>query len=226
MKVITSSKLFAAKSIKDQNRIKAAIANPVNAELLQQLSSYLDVPENKFVIKDAKPNKEDQITKHKEVKDLPHISDIPDAPVKLSNKVNDADNVQDDDDVNDADDNVAAEPDQPEDNKDVIDSASSLTANTKVYNFSPDVLQGNLNAVDQTSGVIKVSVVDKELWINYKDGVNLNDKIDPVIDFMAQNYSNMAFNRLVRTKNAFVFDFDVLVQTSAPQVESIPNVEE
>ena len=44
MKVITSSKLFAAKSIKDQNRIKAAIANQVNAELLQQLSSYLDVP--------------------------------------------------------------------------------------------------------------------------------------------------------------------------------------
>lgn len=224
MKVITSSKLFAAKSIKDQNRIKAAIANPVNAELLQQLSSYLDVPENKFVIKDAKSNKEDQITEHKEVKDLPHISDIPDAPVKLSNTANDADNVQDDDHVNDVDDDNVA--DKLEDNKDVIDSASSLTANTKVYNFSPDVLQGNLNAVDQTSGVIKVSVVDKELWINYKDGVNLNDKIDPVIDFMAQNYSNMAFNRLVRTKNAFVFDFDVLVQTSAPQVESIPNVEE
>ncbi len=87
-------------------------------------------------------------------------------------------------------------------------------------------MQGNLNAVDQTSGVIKVSAVDKELWIYYKDGINLNDKIDPVIDFMAQNYSNMAFNRLVRTKNAFVFDFDILVQTSAPQTESISNVEE
>lgn len=219
--MITSSKLFASKSIKDQNRIKAAMANPVNAELLQQLSSYLDVPENKFVMKDTTLNKQDVPKEGAEVKDP---SEIQDEPVKPSNIDKYKDNVQDidlaDDDSSNADDG------RPEDNKDVIDSASSLTANTEIYNFSPDVLQGNLNAVDQTSGVIKVSVVDKELWINYKDGINLNDKIDPVIDFMAQNYSNMAFNRLVRTKNAFVFDFDILVQTSAPQVESIPNVEE
>lgn len=220
--MITSSKLFAAKSIKDQNRIKAAIANPVNAELLQQLSSYLDVPENKFVTKDAKLHKEDKSKKNKDVEDF---SNIPDDKFKPSNAVNntthDEENIQDDDHVND--DDLA---DRLEDNKDVIDSASSVTANTEIYNFSPDVLQGNLNAVDQTSGVIKVSAVDRELWIYYKDGINLNDKIDPVIDFMAQNYSNMAFNRLVRTKNAFVFDFDILVQTSAPQTESISNVEE
>lgn len=224
--MITSSKLFAAKSIKDQNRIKAAIANPVNAELLQQLSSYLDVPENKFVTKDAKLHKEDKSKKNKDVEDF---SNIPDDKFKPSNAVNntthdttnDEENIQDDNNVND--DEVT---DGLKDNKDVIDSASSVTANTEIYNFSPDVLQGNLNAVDQTSGVIKVSAVDKELWIYYKDGINLNDKIDPVIDFMAQNYSNMAFNRLVRTKNAFVFDFDILVQTSAPQTESISNVEE
>ncbi len=220
--VITSSKLFAAKSIKDQNRIKAAIANPVNAELLQQISSYLDVPENKFVMKDTTLNKKAVPKENTEVKDP---SDIQHGPARPTNEgvyeSDDKATVQDSDNANDDD-----SDDGSGETKAVIDSASILTANTEIYNFSPDVLQGNLNAVDQTSGVIKVSVVDRELWINYKDGINLNDKIDPVIDFMAQNYSNMAFNRLVRTKNAFVFDFDILVQTSAPQVESIPNVEE
>ena len=220
--MITSSKLFAAKSIKDQNRIKAAMANPVNAELLQQLSSYLDVPENKFVMKDTTLNKKDVPKENTEVTDHSDIQHSPARPINEgSYEADDETTVQDSDNANDDD-----SDDGSEETKAVIDSASIVTANTEIYNFSPDVLQGNLNAVDQTSGVIKVSVVDKELWINYKDGINLNDKIDPVIDFIAQNYSNMAFNRLVRTKNAFVFDFDILVQTSAPQVESIPNVEE
>lgn len=219
--MITSSKLFAAKSIKDQNRIKAAMANPINSELLQQLSSYLDVPDNKITVEDKSINKAE--TRKEFRKDVKRSderrlkSDEPkpyksDEPEVLPISEEPAGHTDEDDD------NV------PESGDDNLTSASNLTANTEIYNFSPDVLQGNLNTVDQTSGVIKVSVFDKELWIHYKDGINLNDKIDPVIEFMAQNYPNMAFNRLVRTKNAFVFDFDILCQVSAPQVESMSDV--
>lgn len=221
--MITSSKLFAAKSIKDQNRIKAAVANPINSELLQQLSSYLDVSDNKITVEDKSVNKAK--TRKESREDVKRSderrlkSDQPkpyksDAPEVLPISEEPAGHTDEDDD------NV------PESSDDNLTSAPNLTANTEIYNFSPDVLQGNLNTVDQTSGVIKVSVFDKELWIHYKDGINLNDKIDPVIEFMAQNYPNMAFNRLVRTKNAFVFDFDILCQVSAPQVESMSDAQE
>ena len=42
MKAILESKIFASLNIERQNKVKAALLNPVNVELVQQLSSYLD----------------------------------------------------------------------------------------------------------------------------------------------------------------------------------------
>ena len=80
---------------------------------------HIDVPENKFVTKDAKLYKEDKSKKNKDVEDFSNIPDDKFKPsIAVNNTANDTtndeENIQDDNHVNDAD-----VTDGLEDNKDV-----------------------------------------------------------------------------------------------------------
>lgn len=70
-------------------------------------------------------------------------------------------------------------------------------------------LLGMLNLKDDTCGVIRCSVRNNELWIYYKDDINLNAVMNRAIDLIsAANYYYLQFNRLARGSNAIVFDID------------------
>jgi hypothetical protein len=83
--------------------------------------------------------------------------------------------------------------------------ASSCTE--KDASLETETMKGSLNAVEDTAGVTRIRVKDKELWIYYQDSVNLNSVMGPVIDSMnALGYTYLEFSRLARSDNAIVFD--------------------
>ena len=89
--------------------------------------------------------------------------------------------------------------------------ASSCTE--KDASLETETMKGSLNAVEDTAGVTRIRVKDKELWIYYQDSVNLNSVMGPVIDSMnALGYTYLEFSRLARSDNALVFDLFVSTQ--------------
>lgn len=74
-------------------------------------------------------------------------------------------------------------------------------------------IKGMLNADAKTAGVYRVQKKDDEMWIYYKDSINLNNVMAEVMDkLVAGSYAWLIFNRLARSDNAMVFD--VLVDDS------------
>lgn len=220
---------------KHKDKIHSAISNPLNAELVQQLSKYVDFNEPKDLpesdVDTTKVNnKEDTSTTQKsESKPLsftPHSS----ITSKPSSEQLD----------------TTAESEEPEDAKvtdtantgntgkdDTTEEKSSETSNveestkikgnqvvesgTVLYNNScicvdklPEVvdqIKGALNLRADTKGVNRVLVKDSELWIYYDDSINLNNVMAAVIEFLnAANYQYLEFNRLARSDNAIVFE--------------------
>ena len=230
LKSIYACKMYRYSKHKD--KIHSAISNPLNAELVQQLSKYVDFNEPKelpesYVDTTKVNNKEDTSTTQKsESKPLsftPHSS----ITSKPSSEQLD----------------TTAESEEPEDAKvtdtantgkdDTTEEKSSETSNveestkikgnqvvesgTVLYNNScicvdklPEVvdqIKGALNLRADTKGVNRVLVKDSELWIYYDDSINLNNVMAAVIEFLnAANYQYLEFNRLARSDNAIVFE--------------------
>lgn len=71
-----------------------------------------------------------------------------------------------------------------------------------------NVLKATLNNREDLAGVTRVAQKEKEIWIYYRDEVNLNNIMVDVIEFIAntQEYKCFTFNRLARSDNAIVFE--------------------
>ena len=69
-----------------------------------------------------------------------------------------------------------------------------------------------------------MQVKDSELWIYYKDDVNLNDKMIEVIEVLnSTGYTYLAFSRLARSNNAIVFDINL---NTSEDIKSVKDIEE
>lgn len=95
--------------------------------------------------------------------------------------------------------------------KKVVNGATVLyqynVKGTQLPELNTDVLKGDLNSVQGTDGVTRILIKDRELWIYYSDDINLNDRMEAVIDLLlAKTYSYLQFSRLARKQNAIVFD--------------------
>lgn len=78
-------------------------------------------------------------------------------------------------------------------------------------------IKGTLNVRDDTKGVSRIQVKDKELWIYYNDKINLNSVMEPVIDVLnSTGFTNLEFNRLARTENAIVFEISCIYDDVKP----------
>lgn len=66
-------------------------------------------------------------------------------------------------------------------------------------------IQDYLNSDGRTTGIRRVENKADELWIYYRDDINLNSIMEPVITLLSDKYSTCEFNRLARTENAIVF---------------------
>lgn len=226
---IFASKLYQASSRKD--RIHSAYMNPLNAELVQQIDSYVSPKYQKML------NTEEQESADPQNLDTANTGEGDGGlssgssysggggssfsgggvPGMITDEPEDS--LGDDIETEDVDVEPAGDESyEPEVGESVEQStviASSCTE--KDAALEVDIIKGSLNVKDETSGVTRIRVKDKELWIYYQDSINLNSVMPDVIDTMnALGYTYLEFSRLARTDNAIVFDIYESMQQIQP----------
>lgn len=216
MKDILCSKLYLSSSRKD--KILAAIQDPNNRELVQQVASYLD---DEFIDKRyLDPDSSDDSVQEKEEDSgvnekggddrgfsgggstlgggfsssgFSSMDDIFDDE-SGEGESSDSDEAVTSDETDGDTDDIVEEP--------VIESSKSIKASLVL-----DVVKGTLNARQDTAGVDRVVEKENELWVYYNDNINLNKVMSEAAqELILQGYSMLEFNRLARSNNAIVFD--------------------
>ena len=210
MKAIYACKLY--KSSKRKDKIKAALQNPINAELVEQLDEYLGEeyrPVTKIdgdVMKSVPKHGNKSGSFNTQTRSGGHgpssgglgglssaLSGLNDDDTTISEKYGDE---------LDADGNAAFDATQgtssSDDNSDTAANSatqvnkSAIVADTIVtkplvetqvsLNGLAGELKGTLNARSSTNGVNRVAVKNNEIWIHYNDDINLNNVMTAVID--------------------------------------------
>lgn len=225
MNSIFASKLYQASPRKD--KIQAALLAPSNLSLVQQLADSLDeeykTPEN-LGQESKKPEIEENADfildeKIDPEKDLMTVDDL-DVGTKGSKSSKGSSKsskpkrrssgpspshfpspstLSDDSDVPEppSDSDTNEKPEEP---------AEASTAILACEEIDLTVLKDSLNSREDTHGVSRVVEKDREIWIYYKDDVNLNNMMTEVIEYvMNAGYVSLEFNRLARSDNAIVF---------------------
>ena len=243
---IYASKIYVTSARKD--KIHAAIQDPVNAELVQQLAEYLD-DEAYAELEQAVSEERSEETPTQDTSESAETS----APAS-SNKSggshssgghSSAPSSFTGDILSDFGEDELADIPEPESDQSGDTAASepepvsettktdkeSVTASTAIiWTTLDDVIsdcasiKGTLNLREDTCGVTRIQVSDHELWIYYNDDSNLNDKMVEVIGVLnAVGYTYLKFNRLARSNNAIVFD---VLLSNTEEVKSIKDIEE
>ena len=233
MQAIFSCKMY--KASKNKDGIKAALSDPINTELVQQLRSYLDEEFKDEAIREDSPKKAENI--EAEPVESPQEDSTSMRPSKhtshpapshmdhhLSDELNEG---LDSESLEPADTDTRPEDDNSEEpvGEATQVSSSAVLGSTSCPECSivdqANSIKGILNSQDTTCGVVRIIVKEQELWIHYNDDTNLNNVMEPVIETLnAASYSNLQFNRLARTENAIVFSISVVPQPVEPVKES------
>lgn len=218
MKAVYASKLYKASTRKD--KIRSAINDPRNQELVKQLREYLDdeylTPE--YVDVPEAPTEVEEVPAEPDAGESAEPNTVsPAGPSKSSfGKLSD-----DFDKFSDKLDEPTGEPEaQSAPVEPAEEGAEPVGESTAVsgqpikgsecrvdLNSMLNVISGTLNSREDTAGVARILIKgDSELWIYYKDSVNLNNVMEPVIKLLNDGgYTYLEFNRLARTDNAIVF---------------------
>ena len=214
---IYSCKLYKSSTRKE--KIQSAINDPINVELVEQISSYLDEdsvpatkPPKETSDKRMKPHAEDSDRRDDSFEEGRRGSASPGrrpnrtAPPKPSRSgepdMEDMD--RGDSPMNDP---LEGSPKDVPDPEEEIQESVKIEASSNVC--APDIdleaLQGSLNLDEETSGVSRIRLAENEVWIHYADSVNLNNIMIPAINKIESlGYYFLEFNRLARTENAIV----------------------
>ena len=209
-------------------QIKAAIDDPVNAELVKQLDSYIGDEYKEILVEARKQRSEKANAKRaeREADNAPESMDdtAADSPVGgiglgrtgapsrfSSRPMPDMDTPDLPGDFADTESETESEPE--------VDSATAVSGKAIKASFdlnSPKFaetaieIKGYLNANSSTAGASRIGVKDNELWIYFEDSINLNNVMSAVIEYMSNPYPYLAFNRLARSDNAIVFEIDFI----------------
>lgn len=242
---IYASKIYVTSARKD--KIHAAIQDPVNAELVQQLAEYLDdeayaeleqaVSEEKTEKTSAQDTSESAgtLTPSSNTSGSSYSSGGPtSAPASFTGDIL-SDFGEDEladipEPESDSSGEVAESTPEPVAETTKTDKESVTASTAIIWTTLDDVIsdcasiKGTLNLREDTCGVTRIQVSDHELWIYYNDDSNLNDKMIEVISVLnAVGYTYLKFNRLARSNNAIVFD--ILLNADEP-VKTIKEIEE
>lgn len=215
MEAIFSSKVYRYSDRKE--KIGAALADPVNAELVKQLKKYLDPEYQHSIYLDPDSSEEfleggsHETEKSSESTNNtpppePHISfhGVPTAPEVPAEEFSEEVDSDQDEETEVVDETVSEESSEGE-----VEEATKIVSCTDVKSAVQEI-KGTLNARYDTRGVTRVHVKDTELWIHYNDSISLNNVMDTVIELLvALGYSYLYFDRLARSENAIVFRVDV-----------------
>ena len=232
LKAIYSSKMYRSSRHKD--RIKSAITNPINSELVQQLKEYLNeddvIDKDELEIQnrsnDSNDVEESEYDSKKSANsESYHHSPVgaPSKPVADNFKHTDESHLEDDSD--EVDEHLEDTDDPLDDIDDSVKNSTTVSGqtieaqttlytepcNSKIQLSSLiDEIKGILNSRQDTCGVNRVLVKESELWIYYEDKINLNNVMGPAIELInAANYTYLDFNRLARSDNAMVFQINL-----------------
>lgn len=184
MNYIYGAKLFRSSCRKEH--IKANMANPINTELVTQLSSMIDTVDDDTDETIADPIPEDADST---VEELDIVDDEDTDPADSNDEIED--------------DSSASEEDFPETDElqsDNIDSEDSTVDDI-------DRLEAALNGSSNTQGVIRCAEKDDEIWVYYNDDINISKILPDIMDELdANNITDISFSRIARSNNAIVFD--------------------
>lgn len=227
MRGVDMSSLFSCKIYKmcpRKSKIQAAVQNPINSELVEQINDYLD---DKYLQMEPKQRIDDSSVDVK-----PSLNNNDDNRDKDSNPINKPSKqssrpqtysksshfhpVDDDDDKTDNEEPTSDIDKHDEPHLETADSSIHVTDNSVTASVTPrtcDIrdyvleIPNMLNLRDDTSGVIRSAFKGSEFWIYYNDKINLNSVMSIVLDVLsASGYIYLEFSRLARTDNAIVFD--------------------
>lgn len=229
LKRILNCKMY--RSSTRQGSILAAFQDPINKELVTQISNYLDEEDVAEIVEDTNQDPENRIvhvtniSSENDVESLKediddekddgsvNIADIIDSDKPIDNKDDIDDSIEDNQDLEDSsdeDENVPVE-ESLKSTGDKI-TASVVCTNIQIPKIANEV-KGLLNLSQDTAGVVRVTyqLASNEFWVYYEDKINLNNVMNQVIDLLnAAGYTYLQFNRLARTDNAIVFQFDAI----------------
>lgn len=215
---ILASKLYIGSDSTRKKRILSAVADPVNKELVEQVRDYLDEEFiNPLYLNSESHDVEDTGASEGSPsmsKDTKGFGSPSGAHPSFSGGPSTA-GLGDDSIPDDADTVPEGEEAGSEETSDIKeDSAeepSDVDSSTDI-NISVAEVQGTLNSREDCAGVTRVVIKDSELWVYYKDDVNLNKTMTATIEKLLEaGYHSLEFNRLARSNNAVVFD--ILTQT-------------
>lgn len=242
MNAIFASKLF--RSSNRQDKIRAALADPVNMELVQQLRSYLDEPYQDMGLLDPQP--EEPETNNTEVSTegenegqesssttessspAPSHTNAPSHTSTPSSDTMDIPglNIEDESSPEEPPTNESSESSNSEEStppEEPVAESTRVTSSTDVQD-TIEQLKGSINMRQETFGVNRILKKEDEIWIYYEDKVNLNNVMGPVIELVnALGYTNLEFNRLARSDNAIVFQ---MYENSTEVMEPLENKED
>lgn len=240
---IYASKLYLTSSRKQE--IDAAINSSDNVELVQQLSEYLDSDARDKLDEAIQEKEDEQAAQEAENTPEPTLDDnfgeeVPDEKNVFSPSYSGAgggipsgpsdfgeDMGGEGSDIFDMPEGDEGEPaPAPEPDAAVEESTAiygEVTADTKLETNinklaeEADIIKGTLNANDSTAGIIRLVIDNDELWLYYKDEVNIGDIMVDVIEILnASAYTYLTFSRLARSNNAIVFDINEVVEPVKP----------
>lgn len=218
MNPIYASKFYKCSNRKD--KIHAALCNPINVELISQLSSYVDDeyqnltrdPEDSNSSKAADLDKldnsgsdvEDETTSHSNSgsSGLPSRPSSGGLSAKFDSLLSDDSSSGDETLLDEAAGRDDADVSDIDDLEEVDESTSVATEDIvsqikEVLNSDPDTCQVN-----------RILRKNDEVWVYYNDDVNLNNVMATVIEKLnIAGLSSLEFNRLARSDNAIVFQY-------------------
>lgn len=224
---IFSSKLFAVSNRKDA--IRAAASNPINQNLMQQLSTALDKPYQKVEYlldeddqaklkqkqsADTKPEVDEGMEVEQTEEEFTEPKGTSTSPRKSSNlhsKFKEAEK-----NMSEGEQPSTSEDTSSDDGVDTTTEAATEIDNGIVANSVDDggiqdtksltdSIKTTLNDNAETKGVSRASIKDDELWVYYEDSINLNKVMANVIETLNSLDYELEFNRLARSDNAIVF---------------------
>lgn len=213
---VYGSKFYKASKYTD--RINAAIANPLNIELVNQLSSYLDDEYHKlrYLDPDKLADEQDQLADEQDQLADNSIDDIDSdlAGLEVDGDFNEDNLVrypnQDSGELEIDNDNSNLANDT--DSISSVNNATTIAEDAVAVNSSTDldidVLKGTLNSRNDTQGITRVQKKENELWLYYSDNTNLNNIMTDVIEYISEASTSLIFNRLARSENAIVFEIN------------------
>lgn len=229
MTSIFESKIYASLSQERKDKVKAAYLNPVNLELVQQLSSYLDEPVEEKIPEvdnkgETKPTEnknesfEDNSFESRESHTSSHTSKTLPSMNKLSDKLEDEERFVEEPVSNTESKNKLTKEEEPESSVepsvehsqtsdvDKTEASIDIKACCNIPQVDLDTIKGTLNARQETTGVTQIRRRENEIWIYYGDKVNLNNILPSTIDIITYIDPRLEFNRLARSNNAIVFE--------------------